>query len=206
MKKVFYSIVIFFVLILTFNSCLRESNSITLLDYISKEYISNYFPYEEGQVLLFVNEDKTDSCSFIIVKKEDSYRFFNDIGYFGSTSYGYNQLGTSVCFENTDSLSFRYSIYFFVDHCANTPSCTCLYGVNHSTNEFGDGCGLDGSSYGNALNILLEDIDSFFTPVFIVYDKENSTEEYAKLVNGLGIAMFQDFYGNKWYFDSILSE
>ncbi|MGM9795834.1 MAG: hypothetical protein ACI3ZZ_06480 [Candidatus Aphodosoma sp.] len=69
MKKVFCSIVIFFVLILTFNSCLRESNSITLLDYISKEYISNYFPYEEGQVLLFVNEDKSDSCSFIIVKK-----------------------------------------------------------------------------------------------------------------------------------------
>ena len=71
MKKVFYSIVIFFVLILTFNSCLRESNSITLLDYISKEYIFDYFPYEEGQVLLFVNEDKSDSCSFIIVGKED---------------------------------------------------------------------------------------------------------------------------------------
>ena len=48
MKKVFYSIVIFFVLILTFNSCLRESNSITLLDYISIAYIYNYFPYEEG--------------------------------------------------------------------------------------------------------------------------------------------------------------
>ena len=203
MKKVFYSIVIFFVLILTFNSCLRESNSITLLDYISKEYIFDYFPYEEGQVLLFVNEDKSDSCSFIIVGKEDSYRFFNDIGSFGSTSYGYNQLGTSVCFENTDSLSFRYSFYLCAEHYANNPTCTCFYGADHLTNEFGDGCGY---TYGNAFNISLEDIDSFFTPVFIVYDKENSTEEYAKLVNGLGIAMFQDFYGNKWYFDSILSE
>ena len=206
MKKVFCSIVIFFVLILTFNSCLRESNSITLLDYISKEYIYNYFPYEEGQVLLFVNEDKSDSCSFIVVKKNEVYRFLNDISSFGSMSYGYNEIGTIVCFENTDSLSFRYSFYLCAEHYANNPTCTCLYGADHSTNELGNGCGLDGNSYGNGFNISLEDIDSFFTPVVIVNDYENSTEEYAKIVNGLGIAMFQDFYGNKWYFDSILPE
>ncbi|MGM9795833.1 MAG: hypothetical protein ACI3ZZ_06475 [Candidatus Aphodosoma sp.] len=121
-------------------------------------------------------------------------------------SYGYNEIGTIVCFENTDSLSFRYSFCLGAEHYADNPTCTCFYGADHSTNEFGDGCGLDGNSYGNAFNISLEDIDSFFTPVVIVNDYENSTEEYAKIVNGFGIAMFQDFYGNKWYFDSILSE
>ena len=123
MKKVFYSIVIFFVLILTFNSCLRESNSITLLDYISKEYIYNYFPYEEGQVLLFVNEDKSDSCSFIIVEKNEVYRLLNDISYFGSMSYGYNEIGVFVCLENTESLPYRCSFCLGANHYANNREC-----------------------------------------------------------------------------------
>ena len=48
MKKVFCSIGLIFVSIFCFNSCIYESNSITLLDYISKEYFFDYFPYEEG--------------------------------------------------------------------------------------------------------------------------------------------------------------
>lgn len=195
MKKVFYSIAIFFVLILTFNSCLRESNTITLLDYISKEYIYNYLPYEEGQVLLFVNEDKSDSCTFITVEKEDSYRFLNDIGSFGSKSYGLNEISTFVCFENTDSLPFRYGFYLYVEHYANNPECTCYCGGHYSSNDFG-------KSY----NISLEDIESFFTPVFMIYDCGNPTEEYVKIVNGFGIAWFRDYYGKKWYFDSVLPE
>ena len=187
-------------------SCIYESNSITLLDYISKEYIFDYFPYEEGQVLMFVNEDKSDSCSFIIVEKNEAYRLLNDISYFGSMSYGYNDVGVLVCLENTDSLPYRYSFNLGAYHYANNPECNCFWGVDYRSNEFGDGCGLDGNSYGDAFNISMEDIDSFFTPVFIAYDKDNSTEEYAKFSNGSGIVMFTDYYGTKWYFDSVLSE
>lgn len=206
MKKVFYSIGLIFVSIFCFNSCIYESNSITLLDYISKEYIFDYFPYEEGQVLMFVNEDKSDSCSFIIVEKNEAYRLLNDISYFGSMSYGYNDVGVLVCLENTDSLPYRYSFNLGAYHYANNPECNCFWGVDYRSNEFGDGCGLEGNSYGDAFNISMEDIDSFFTPVFIAYDKDNSTEEYAKFANGSGIVMFTDYYGTKWYFDSVLSE
>ena len=155
---------------------------------------------------MFVNEDKSDSCSFIIVEKNEAYRLLNDISYFGSMSYGYNDVGVLVCLENTDSLPYRYSFNLGAYHYANNPECNCFWGVDYRSNEFGDGCGLDGNSYGDAFNISMEDIDSFFTPVFIAYDKDNSTEEYAKFANGSGIVMFTDYYGTKWYFDSVLSE
>lgn len=206
MKKVFYLVVIFFVITLTFSSCLRESNTITLSDYISEEYIYNYFPYEKGQVLLFVNEDKSDSCTFLIVDKGQYSCFMNSICYYGSGSYGYNEINTFVCFEKTDSLSFRYSFNLWAVHHANNPTCTCFRTFDYFISELGNGCGLDGNSFGYSRDVLLEDIDSFFTPVVIVYDDENPTEKCVRIVNGTGITMFTDYYGNKWYFDSVLSK
>lgn len=66
---------------------------------------------------------------------------------------------------------------------------------------------IDGSKYlFNIKKKKLDDIQSYLLPELIAYDTKNTTEEYAKCVNGIGITMFTDADGKKWYFDSVLSE
>ena len=70
------------------------------------------------------------------------------------------------------------------------------YTFYHSTTRTGN----------NEGNILLDDIQFYLLPELITYDTKNTTEEYAKCVNGVGVTMFTDADGKKWYFDSVLSE
>ncbi len=197
MKKIHLMLLIS--LSLLFLSSCTKKPIYKFTDYMSMNYLYDYLPYTNGQLLLFTDENKTDSCVFT-VQEIEHYLFIDSICKHNPMCdciWGYGIAYVKSTFVDDDTTTYKdYTFSINIDD----------YSV------FDRECKIYYSFAGvytpimNDNNILLDDIQSYLLPELIAYDTKNTTEEYAKCVNGIGITMFTDADGKKWYFDSVLSE
>ncbi|MDD5975331.1 MAG: hypothetical protein PUC14_06385 [Bacteroidales bacterium] len=203
MKK-FNFILFVLSLLIILPSCQRKHPTLYFFtDYLDMEYVYDYLPYEEGQILLFTNENKQDSCMLEISEIFD----YNEYGTGYSPYYPFQIIEDggqhcdvvySVWLENIDTTNrkrFKCGLNF-IDY--NLTDKECYY-----YSEFNEV--LTPTNYMD-IPIPIEDINSYLPTELVIYDSNDSILEYAKCVNGVGITMFTDKEGKKWYFDSVISD
>ena len=198
MKKIYLMLLISSSLLIL-SSCTKKP-IYKFTDYMSINYLYDYLPYTKGQLLLFTNENKTDSCVFT-VKNIERYLYIDTVCSHNpmcDCAWGYGHAYANATFIDDDTTTYQpYDFWVEIfDESVFDRECQFSYTFYHSTTRTGN----------NEGNILLDDIQFYLLPELITYDTKNTTEEYAKCVNGVGVTMFTDADGKKWYFDSVLSE